>query len=452
MQTRSGNRREAEADEDGPSSARTPSDPATGPVSPNGGRMSTQDDDGQSRSGTPVLFAGDDLGTSMEPPRESAATRAMVLEALQDSLPSIVDTIIAAVMSKREAATTVAREGSAEEATSAPPLRLPNGSRCPHGPSPLPPDGVPHASDEDDVGAGRQRRQEPLERTDRTSSALEQTIVCGGSKPQDPRPETTSHVLTPPSVMLDSLRRRTFMDKFCSGSEMPAEMWIAVFEQATRGVSDDSRIELLLSYLTKDALRWYAQFVTPIATTATWDTVRRLFTDKFARQPVSPLIAAMRRKLQPKETVQAYFDEKTRLLELANQTQETMVALLTDGVPESYRDVLCGARPKTIADWLDVAQQFQATRQADRSDGKPVHVVGIDKHRPSGTRMADKSSTDKPPSSPCPRCLAYGHTEYHWSKTCSRPFIPELPKRTTTQPPRGATAVPLNGNSGQHTA
>ena len=136
---------------------------------------------------------------------------------------------------------------------------------------------------------------------------------------------------------LASLRRRSFIDKYDSTSDMPAEMWLGVFEQATRGFEDEDRIELLMSYVTKDALRWYAQFVTPLASTLTWAQVRTRFIDKFSRIHTQPVVAAKNRSFQSRETVQTYFDEKSRLLELARLPQDAMVALLTDGMPDAFK-------------------------------------------------------------------------------------------------------------------
>ena len=169
-------------------------------------------------------------------------------------------------------------------------------------------------------------------------------------------------------VMYESLRRRNVIDKFESSSTMPAELWIAVYEQATTGITSRQRVELLLSYVTKDALRWYGQFVTPHAKTMDWPIVREMFVKKFARLNVQPILAAKDMHLRSDETIQSYFDEKTRLLELARLPQSSMVALLTDGVPDDYRAVICANGPNTISDWLNVAQRYEVTmKQADET-------------------------------------------------------------------------------------
>ena len=169
-------------------------------------------------------------------------------------------------------------------------------------------------------------------------------------------------------VMYESLRRRNVIDKFESSSTMPAELWIAVYEQATTGITSRQRVELLLSYVTKDALRWYGQFVTPHAQTMDWPIVREMFVKKFARLNEQPILAAKDMHLRSGETIQSYFDEKTRLLELARLPQSSMVALLSDGVPDDYRAVICANGPNTISDWLNVAQRYEVTmKQADET-------------------------------------------------------------------------------------
>ena len=167
-------------------------------------------------------------------------------------------------------------------------------------------------------------------------------------------------------VLYESLRRRNVIDKFESSSTMPAELWIAVYEQATTGITSRQRVELLLSYVTEDALRGYGQFVTPHAKTMDWPIVREMFVKKFARLNVQPILAAKDMLLRSDETIQSY--EKTRLLKLARLPQSSMVALLTDGVPDDYRAVICANGPNTISDWLNVAQRYEVTmKQADET-------------------------------------------------------------------------------------
>lgn len=253
----------------------------------------------------------------------------------------------------------------------------------------------------------------------------------------------------------ETLRRRNVIDKFDSSSTMPAEMWVAVFEQATTGITGKQRVELLLSYVTKDALRWYAQFVTPHIATYDWAKVRDLFVKKFARLSVQPILAAADRKLRSGETLQTYFDEKTRLLELAEQSQASMIALLTDGVPDSYRTVITANGPKTIDEWIDVAQRFEVSKR--RSEPKPVHLTEVVTDRHTEKKRTDDtkkptSSRDNTPSKPCPRCLDYGFTAHHWVRDCKRQRMSSHDKRTTEPKTVSATAVPLNGGSGPHTA
>lgn len=177
-----------------------------------------------------------------------------------------------------------------------------------------------------------------------------------------PNVDANSNMVTqqppPPSTLFETLRRRTVLDKFDIKSELPAEMWIALFEQVTRGLPDNERIELLVTYLSKDGLRWYAQFVLPFRMVYNWPTVRQLFLNKFARTDVKPIVASKDRKLQPKESIQSYFDEKTRLMELAFISRSGQLDLLTDGLPDHFRDAMISREPRSLIEWLRLAQSL----------------------------------------------------------------------------------------------
>lgn len=220
---------------------------------------------------------------------------------------------------------------------------------------------------------------------------------------------------------------------------------VNVFEQATKGIADEDRIELLLSYVTKDALRWYAQFVTPHVGSFSWSAVRRMFVSKFSRLSVQPIIAAKNRILQPKESVQTYFDEKTRLLELARQPQEAMVALLTDGMPDTYRTVISANGPQTITQWLEVTQRYEVTRRQEQKSIAVAAVTQLHRKPQPDKKYKPSAAADAPPKSPCPICLRNGRTEMHWARVC--PSKQTKPKQVVEP-----AVQSLNSNGGPRTA
>jgi hypothetical protein len=243
-------------------------------------------------------------------------------------------------------------------------------------------------------------------------------------------PQTTTQ---PTSAFFEALRKRATIEKFDGSDRLPVEIWINVFEQITEGMVDHERINLLPTYLERDAFRWYAQFVTPHRNTLDWTTARRMMRDKFTKTAVKPIIAANQRVLRQKETVQQYFDDKTRLLELANIPEDVMIDLLTDGLPDSYRIVVSARQPRTLSEWLACVTSFEGTR---RNDVRQMNVVKEIKEepRPHSDRRNKKPNRypeqgesrsrredDDPPPSPCPRCLAQGKTEMHWASKCLLP-------------------------------
>lgn len=245
-------------------------------------------------------------------------------------------------------------------------------------------------------------------------------------------------------ALFETLRRRIVIDKFVKSEDMPAELWLAMFEQVTEGITDSQRISLLLTYLGKDGFRWYAQFIGPFRLRYDWTTVRRLFLDKFARTHVKPIVAATNRVLKPRESVQSYFDDKVRLLELAGVSRLAMLDLLSHGLPEAYQATLNSREPRSLTDWLRCAQNYEAIVK------KEPRTVNLTDTAPKPYVKKDKVfNNDVPPKDPCPRCLTRGETKYHWARTCS---YPPRPPRSDSNPGFKNDTAPLNSKGGPSTA
>lgn len=251
----------------------------------------------------------------------------------------------------------------------------------------------------------------------------------------------------------ERLQNKVAIERFDPSTDTPAEMWLACFEQVTEGCTDYERVTLLLSYVSKDAFRWYAQFVTPFRSIQTWPTVRRMFLEKFARRQLNPAIAAARRKLTARDTIQSYFDDQTRDMELARFTEQTMIEFLTDGLPDGYRQVLYAREPRCLAEWLRCAQSYERSKA---TAGNPAVMKTADSRPNAESRLPYESKgttarySDEPPKDPCPRCKRHGKTEYHWSRTCSYPRFEPKTNEDNKSNNETAPTRHLNSRGGPH--
>ena len=235
--------------------------------------------------------------------------------------------------------------------------------------------------------------------------------------------------------LYDLLWTRSTIERFDGSSRFPAEMWIEVFETITTGLGDIDRITLLTTYLEKDALRWFAQFVLPRRHVYDWPTVRSMFYEKFAKTTVKPATTAAARVLQPRESIQSYFDEKTRLLELARIPEDAQIEFLTEGLPDAYRTVVAAREPTNLSQWLSCVSRYKTPRASEPS--RLVNVTDVTakntRRRKSNRQTNDtvtRTQYDDVPPSPCPRCSAYGKTEYHWARVCSYPKLDPKSRQT----------------------
>ena len=266
----------------------------------------------------------------------------------------------------------------------------------------------------------------------------------------------------PSRAPYDLLRRNAVIERFDGSNRFPAEIWITAYEALTEGMPDRNRISLLMQYVEKDAFRWYAQFVIPHRHVFDWPTVRSLYIEKFTKMDVKPIVAANARFLQPRESIQSYFDEKTRLLELARIPEDVMIDLLREGLPDSYRTVVSARQPETLSDWLRCVKTFETPKRMEAV--KAINVAEVRQKNDTRTRgqipqrpVAQRGQQDDvSPSSPCPRCLFHGKTEYHWARICSYPKPEPRSQRDQSRPikwnpPVNSASGSLNSRSGSQT-
>lgn len=273
-----------------------------------------------------------------------------------------------------------------------------------------------------------------------SSSAPDDVIAddVSPSIPDDdvPFPDELEHSNANSKLQVTLPRRHATIDKFDPSSNLPARLWMSLFETEFDGTPPSHLTRYLAMYLTKDGLRWFAQFIAPLRKTYSWPKVKELFLEKFAKDDVNPLVAAKDRYLKSGETIQTYFDDKTQLLELAQIPGPGVIGLLTDGVPESYRSLLIARNPKTVSEWLACAQLFESTKRMDK---KNVNVVQVPDPARKKTFVPN---SDEPPKKPCPRCLEESDIHaYHWLRNCTLP-------RTNKPFPSSAPSNPLNSKGG----
>ena len=213
------------------------------------------------------------------------------------------------------------------------------------------------------------------------------------------------------------------------------EDWMALFEMATDFSTDVQRKALLSRHVSNEAMQWLVREIAPIRATLTWDQVKTRMVDRFKRSVHNHLEQAMDRMLKNGETIQAYFLEKRRLLDLAGQTQENQIALLTRGLPSKLMKAqVAASRPRTTADWLEIALAVENTLKSSDDTAKPdrkprpARVNHVNDQGNSGTRgqfgsgssQPNRSDSNQNPNTPCPVCRLFGQREFHWKRNCPR--------------------------------
>src|SRR5688572_28425287 len=102
--------------------------------------------------------------------------------------------------------------------------------------------------------------------------------------------------------------QRPVLDKYEGNkSVIRADLWLNLYEVICRTQSEANKIQGLVSYLSDDALNWFASDICPNLPNLTWDEVRKQFVLRFGSQLEDPLTVAQKRYLRPNETVQQYF-------------------------------------------------------------------------------------------------------------------------------------------------
>ena len=135
---------------------------------------------------------------------------------------------------------------------------------------------------------------------------------------------------------------RQMIQKFLNGgviavftgrdSKISASDWISLYEMRSKGVVDEMRIQTLMTYLTNDALNWFASEVAK-EPELSWSEVKRKFLARYGTSIAAPGVTAFHRRMTFADSMQSYAQEKMALLRDAEVPMKTAIPLLTEGIP-----------------------------------------------------------------------------------------------------------------------
>ena len=102
--------------------------------------------------------------------------------------------------------------------------------------------------------------------------------------------------------------------------------WIGLFTLVTKGFTDEQRIVALGRHVGGEAMRWLIRDIVPVHDQVTWQQVSTRMVTRFQRATHSFFNDAMDRELKANETIEEFFNDKRRLMALANIGEPNQVA------------------------------------------------------------------------------------------------------------------------------
>ena len=220
--------------------------------------------------------------------------------------------------------------------------------------------------------------------------------------------------------------QQTFRDpklsKFVgSANGLPIEAFLNIFEYYFSSLDDSLKLRKIGEYLDGDALGFFGTDIIS-EPTVSWHTTKDRFIHRYGHTDIPPILAAMRRKLQRNESIKDYFDEKCRYLRLERGlSEEARTHILTEGLPDSYRQHFYGRRFASTSEWLKTAQDIEADRFRPGQSSRPQtssHFTKTDNmSRPQSSNVSSKRDKTKPPYA-CKICRDRGETAFHWHNEC----------------------------------
>ena len=209
------------------------------------------------------------------------------------------------------------------------------------------------------------------------------------------------------------------MPKF-SGKEgdLEIEAFLVIFERLFSSIPDDRKLLKIIAFLEGDAANSYAIDVLSDPN-ADWAKAKEKLNHRYGHSDIPPITAAARRRLQRSETVKQYYDDKYKILRRTNLTENHMADLLTEGLPNFYRQHFYGKRFTSTSEWLLTAQDIEAdvSRRSTAPNRPAAHYV--DSKPNHKFQFSNKKKDFNRKTLPiCQICRKRGITANHWHRDC----------------------------------
>lgn len=125
----------------------------------------------------------------------------------------------------------------------------------------------------------------------------------------------------------------------------------------------------------------------------------------------------------------AYDTEIMSFLRKAGIQTPQMIALLTDGMPNNYKNFLLIAPITTCSQWLLNAQRLEASFQSTAKHER------FNRQQSNHTTEIRSFNQNNRPKTPCRYCKEHNEIKYHWHNECPRrPNVRPIERSTSKQP------------------
>ncbi|UYV70777.1 hypothetical protein LAZ67_8000572 [Cordylochernes scorpioides] len=193
-----------------------------------------------------------------------------------------------------------------------------------------------------------------------------------------------------------------------SKSAIRPESWIKLYDFENNSLKEDEKIKNLMYYLTDSALEWYADEIISNPAIKRWEVVKEKLIQRFGSYNANPIVSASHRRLKREESIENYFQDKIRLLNQTHLTKEEKINLLTDGLPNDWKDLIVAAQPTDTTKWFHIAASIEQNRASIQF--KPKNKI----------HLATKNNDNRKNVCPfwCPICSKKGIKIKHWVTDC----------------------------------
>ncbi|UYV71593.1 K02A2.6-like [Cordylochernes scorpioides] len=193
-----------------------------------------------------------------------------------------------------------------------------------------------------------------------------------------------------------------------SKSAIRPESWIKLYDFENNSLKEDEKIKNLMYYLTDSALEWYADEIISNPAIKRWEVVKEKLIQRFGSYNANPIVSASHRRLKREESIENYFQDKIRLLNQTHLTKEEKIHLLTDGLPNDWKDLIVAAQPTDTTKWFHIAASIEQNRASIKF--KPKNKI----------HLATKNNDNRKNVCPfwCPICSKKGIKIKHWVTDC----------------------------------